>query len=107
MITDEDKYYVNDAIIRSITGKPIKCSDSTSVEKLIHQLNIEDKDYEALLKKKQDVDLQLRLDHEYLCNLIALRRYASDIEQGVSDTNSNLCVDNFEETLEDYCRSYM
>ena len=107
MVTEDDKNRVNDVIIRSITGRGIKYNDPDQVKHLLEDIHLENKDYEAILKKKNDVDLQLRNDHEYLCTLIALRRYASEIEQDVVTTNSHICLDNYEEELESYCRSYM
>jgi hypothetical protein len=108
MITQDQKDSINKIILRCLGY-----TDSTlymapdELKDIEKHLKLEDSDYEAILKKKQDVDLQLRTDHDLLCTLVALRRYSSDIEQGSAETNSDIMMDNFEEELEYYVRNYL
>lgn len=108
MITQDQKDSINDVILDSI-GYNKYNRDKMPIEfkNIEKHFNIEDKDYDEILRRKVFVEDQLKNDFEYLTTLIALRRYSSEIEQEIVDTNSGLCMDNFDEALESYVRSYL
>ena len=108
MITQEQKDSINKVILRCLGYTSSTLYKAPEELKDIEKhLKLEDKDYEAILDKKKDVDIQLRADHDMLCTLVALSRYSSAIEQGIAETNSDIMMDNFEEEVEYYARNYM
>lgn len=108
MVSQDQKNRINEVILDSLGynkfNKDKAPKEYNDIEK---HFKISDKDYEEILRRKAFAEDQLKNDFEYLTTLIALRRYSSEIEQETVDTNSNLCMDNFDESLESYVRSYL
>ena len=108
MVSQEQKDQINAVILRCLGYNSSTLYKAPDQFKDIESfLNIKEADYEAILKKKNDVDIQLRMDLDMLSTLVALRRYSSEIEQDLVHTESDIMMDNYEDELESYMRGYM
>ena len=108
MVSKDQKTRVNDVILDSLGYNKFNKDKMPEEYKDIEKhFKISENDYEEILRRKAFAEDQLKNDFEYLTTLIALRRYSSEIEQEIIDTNSDLGIDNFDEALESYVRSYL
>ena len=108
MVSQDQKNKINEVILDSLGyNKFSKDKPPEEYKDIERYFKISEKDYEEILRRKAFAEDQIKNDFEYLTILIALRRYSSEIEQEVIDTNSSLGIDNFDEALKSYVRSYL